>query len=502
MANQYNSKIDRDSAVVLVGVVLFFFSYFALQFELLADACPRAGDFALISLEVEYAKTWSALTGPYSRFNFRHPGPIYFYFYAMGETFFWFISSIRGQHLLTQLVLNASCIIAASWIFIRFLGAKAGLILFLAVLVCFGSAEKRVFYELWGPTAIVAPVLLFASALAPFATGRLAYTPLVAIASSLAVQNHLGAVAVVIPMLTIGMFLAIYNRFSRSLSFSKVEILWLILTVLIGGISAWPILLDAYLSPGLGNLGAIADFISARSETPSFDEAIGFVASYYYLPLRELLGAPRGSALKYLVLLAVLTLPFLLKPKAGGVVHLLRCFLLCSIFFSLLGALGISGKMYGSLLRYELSYVAIGYTLSVLGVLSLFKKDFISTRFQTLSLVLFCLIGIGFGLQRYHVSKRSCRDFHPIVEAIKDSSKGPVELSIRDRKAWKDVALIALLLEREQVDFCVSSGWKVLFGQRRVCLAGIERQKVRFDRGREVESDNQIVAHGLRANFP
>ena len=76
-----------------------------LPFYLSADLIER-GDQAANALQIERARSFDELLGPYSRFEFHHLGPITFYYLAASEILFFWVPTYLGKHLLAQFVVN------------------------------------------------------------------------------------------------------------------------------------------------------------------------------------------------------------------------------------------------------------------------------------------------------------------------------------------------------------------------------------------------------------
>ncbi len=104
---------------------------------------PR-GDTALIESYTLMATQGTLVVGPYSRYGWHHPGPLYFWlaapFYALAK----FKSS--GIHVAVQCI-NASSLLIAAWIAARF--ASPGLIgAFFAAIVWYLSRAREMFVSL------------------------------------------------------------------------------------------------------------------------------------------------------------------------------------------------------------------------------------------------------------------------------------------------------------------------------------------------------------------
>src|SRR5690606_13958691 len=104
----------------LLGRGLFAAVLFTATFVLLVAArwetffgspVYEAGDLAVNALQVEYARHFAELYGNYSRFEFNHPGPAFFYVYA---AFQWLLCDLiplcpspHNAHLLACVALQS-----------------------------------------------------------------------------------------------------------------------------------------------------------------------------------------------------------------------------------------------------------------------------------------------------------------------------------------------------------------------------------------------------------
>lgn len=73
----------------------------------------ETGDEAAYALQVERAKRFGELVGPYSRFDFNHPGPVASYYYAATEPMLAALPSPMGRHHVAQLLLNMAFLVMA-----------------------------------------------------------------------------------------------------------------------------------------------------------------------------------------------------------------------------------------------------------------------------------------------------------------------------------------------------------------------------------------------------
>jgi hypothetical protein len=151
------------------------------------DAYPF-GDGALTELYTTYVIRGAWGLGPYSRFGWHHPGPLYFYLLAP-----YYI--IGGQHGLAlhagALAINILSLIAVAGLLRRHASASMTAAMLIGVALYLHRLPRLV-TSVWNPHVLVLPyaALIFASAIT--ASGRLALLPLTIVCASFIAQTHVG----------------------------------------------------------------------------------------------------------------------------------------------------------------------------------------------------------------------------------------------------------------------------------------------------------------------
>ena len=160
----------------------------------------EGGDFAANSLQVYHAKVFRELLGNYSRWQFHHPGPVYFYLFAAGEYLFYDLLHIvpapANAQFLTVLLVNTALLFGSIEIFARHFSSALfrPLALGAAVLLIFEVNHAQpgsALVSLWMPHVALFAFLFFASACASVAAGRIGHLPLVALGAMLLVHLHM-----------------------------------------------------------------------------------------------------------------------------------------------------------------------------------------------------------------------------------------------------------------------------------------------------------------------
>src|ERR1700753_3629488 len=100
------------SLPVVVSGVTFFAVLLIINRELFNLPIFEYTDFAANAIQVERAKHFRELLGNYSRWGFHHPGPAFFYIFALGERVLhdWLhlVPSEMNAHILSMAALNTA----------------------------------------------------------------------------------------------------------------------------------------------------------------------------------------------------------------------------------------------------------------------------------------------------------------------------------------------------------------------------------------------------------
>jgi hypothetical protein len=177
--------------------------YFATPFH-------EQGDAAVNALQINHAKHFNEIYGNYSRFNFHHPGPAFFYVYALAE---WMLCDAIPTglppgmvHSLAGLAVQSAFFalalsLAASWIRAPLFPALC----LLAAAVHFGAAGAA-FTSIWPPHVLLMPFLAFWVACISVAAGRGQHLPWLLLSGSFLVHGHAAQ-----PLFVVVLFLCAYG---------------------------------------------------------------------------------------------------------------------------------------------------------------------------------------------------------------------------------------------------------------------------------------------------
>jgi hypothetical protein len=181
----------RFALTVWCGVVLLVFLarapyYFGTALE--------HGDGALNALQIDHAKHFSEIHGNYSRFRFNHPGPAFFYVYALAETVLcdWLPTGMPPiiAHNFAGMVLQAGFFALGLALLREFVRAPLWPpLVLLAGAVHFQFVDYAL-WSIWPPHVLLMPFFAFGAACLAVASGRLAHLPWVLLAGSFLAHGH------------------------------------------------------------------------------------------------------------------------------------------------------------------------------------------------------------------------------------------------------------------------------------------------------------------------
>jgi hypothetical protein len=145
-------------------------------------------DIAVAEIYTDLALAGDLRVGPYSRFGWNHPGPLYFYLQAP-------LYGLSGRNAAALFVTAAVLNLLALWILERTIARNGGgLTAALAVAGCLTLAWRvpRLLASPWTAHATVLSSITLLALCAAVAAGRFALLPLTALVASYIIQTHVG----------------------------------------------------------------------------------------------------------------------------------------------------------------------------------------------------------------------------------------------------------------------------------------------------------------------
>jgi hypothetical protein len=287
MSERPTRRLALESAILSLIVLSSSYPYIR---HLVTERVPRfsmLGDYAVIEQVTRLVWTGRVLVGPYSRFGFSHPGPLYFFvqapIYALLGT---------GSHALFvgALAINLCSmgIVVAS---MRFVASRAHAIAAAFAMLAWVSAFGNVLLNPWNPLVIALPLVAYLVLLALFAAGHSFAAVPAAFLGALAVQTHIAADPAAI-LTAIGAGYAFYrSRIRRNVTISRRDWMHLGLagTVIVAAFT--PLVIEQITSPR-GNMTKIFNFFfgNHRDGHPLTEAVRHWAVATSWLPNR-ILGA-------------------------------------------------------------------------------------------------------------------------------------------------------------------------------------------------------------------
>ena len=239
-----------------------------------ADAAfAPAGDIALIETYTIHATHGELLLGPYSRYGWNHPGPLYFYVQAP----FYVMSGYRSAGLSAgALAINLSALGILVWV--CFLAAGPGFlsIATAASAVLFAAQSLDMLASQWNPHVLVLPTMAIVVVAAAISAGWFRLLPVLAALASFVVQTHLGLAPAVLAVSGAATAMLVVRAMVLRFDDSTVRI-WPILIGTLGlAVLLWILPLAQELSQREGNLTQLWMFFGSGGDRPGQPWRISF----------------------------------------------------------------------------------------------------------------------------------------------------------------------------------------------------------------------------------
>lgn len=233
---------------------------------------PNSGDGALLEMSTRDVFSRQILLGPYSRFLFFHPGPLYF---VLRYPVYMLFGQRSNSLLIATVLIIAGCFFGI-WRIVRSkLGYGNSLILSLVFALFFVIMNKTLWLSEWNPHIIMFPILLFIVSSAAFAAGQSKYIYPCVVAGSLVAQSHIGGIPILAGTFLAAAVFLVYPLLTGSCRTVESVFSWK--HILIGsGILAVLWLPPVYeqFTAEKGNMTKIQEFFEDSSPDVSSEEAI------------------------------------------------------------------------------------------------------------------------------------------------------------------------------------------------------------------------------------
>jgi hypothetical protein len=269
-------------------ILLLFISLFVLFFSIAKEGSRdffQPGDDATLETRVVNASRNVQYLGPYSRFGWNHPGPLYFYILLP----FYKLFSMGAQ----SLFVGATFINIISILVLLFFLYKSEnnyfffFTAFLFSLYIYGFLGLHVFRNIWNPHVTILPFTAFIFVSVHLSRGNLKVLPLSILLSSFVVQTHVAYAPAVVVIFLIAILLYILEKLKEE---KKIKSLFSKDVLKIIGISAgifimlWILPIIEALKNPPGNLFKLIYYFSHSKVSHGFPEAVAAVSNMTNAP--------------------------------------------------------------------------------------------------------------------------------------------------------------------------------------------------------------------------
>ena len=496
-------SISRQSIRALLPAVLFAAAVLAINAHWFRVPITEGSDLAANSIQVYHAKMFRELLGNYSRWQFHHPGPVYFYLFAAGEYLFYDLLHIvpapANAQFLTLLLVNTALLFGSIEIFARhFSGALfRPLALGAAVLLIYEVNHAQAgsaLVSLWMPHVALFAFLFFASACASVAAGRAGHLPLLALGAMMLVHLHMAQFLFAgVMSLAACTALAVVTfrdparrrdlrQHAGTVALSAVIVALFLLPMVLELVLHKPNNLDyvrAYLekypNPSQGIVVAARYLLSFLTFSPDIERRV-------YAPASGLLAqtASNPYAATYWVLVAAclcaaaamaVRCPKLLSRFTWIV--LAECAVISLLF--LYWANRITGEMYNfnGFFFYAIHLLGLFLIAGTASTWQVNRRPDLERWSRVVWAVPLLSIVAAAG------AFRNPDQGMPAIQKISDQLRAPDRYELLfQHDDWPTAVGVANRLARRRQDFCVTGSWGFMFGYEYVCASAAASRKV------------------------
>lgn len=204
-------KQERLLDSIGFAILLFPFMYLIVQlFSLGVPDLPNGGDGALLEMSTRDVFSRQILLGPYSRFLFFHPGPLYF---ILRYPVYMLLGQKSSSFLITTILILTGSLFGIWKTVRKHAGSASGFLVTLFFGLFFIIMDKTLWLSEWNPHVIMFPILLFIVSCAAFAAGHSRYFFLCVLAGSLVAQTHLGGIPLLGAIFVLAVVFLVYPWF-------------------------------------------------------------------------------------------------------------------------------------------------------------------------------------------------------------------------------------------------------------------------------------------------
>ena len=390
-------QINRNYFLFCLGpVICWFGAYFLINMEAILAFNEWIADLAVNALYIERAKNGQELLGPYSRYNFHHPGPISFYLLAAISSLLFFLK--ENALSTAQLLLNFAFISYTAHYLYKF-RKELPILWICAFLFLMIGFRADIFVNFWGPFQLIFPMAAFLVGGTVLSNGNINSLFGTVFAGMFMCQTHIGAAIVIIPLA--GFMFGAYRKKNVKTAISKKEKKWLYASLTLVMISILLMLIEE-ISSNYGNISRLYDhFILGKRPfgdqsiaASSISDILIYLTHFIGVSTKFFFGKNGGMIVSIVLVVGFIRMLFIQKPFLKTLSKLI----LLSFVFAFIGAIISQAnlKSVPYILYFMHGASSLLLVLSLIGIADVIKTTFpiINLHYERFSSRYFAGIGI------------------------------------------------------------------------------------------------------------
>lgn len=468
-------------AFAAIAILLAAYATILGHAYIFGPATIETGDFAANALQILNARHFQDIYGNYSRWGFNHPGPFFFYVYAVGETVFldWLklVHSPDQAHVLAGIILQSTIFAWASVEFAR-ITRTLNLVVFIAVAAFVLPHTLAALSSIWPPHVLLAPYFALIISCASLSLGNTRALVVAILMTCILCHGHVAQPLMTIPML--GLALAIHVWHGRATHGHVGHALRamrtpLLISAVIIAIFLVPIAIDLSRCPDCNAYRILAYLHSSATDTkPNWHQAFNYIASFFIFDhqpqsISAFPGIPFFTHRVLAVMFCIAVMCFLpyvmrnrIERKQFLALRAMTVFIVLALVLSLIWAKRITGGLYEFNAFFVYAILLAAYlTISATLVSPLRSQLAFQTGFL---LTIAAAVVLAKAPRPAVVSQRSA------LKAPSPSLNEPKVLALltqENHDNWPTTVTLALWLARQDIPFMVPNDWAFLFGWNR-----------------------------------
>ena len=260
MTRHERTRVALEALALALLTALPLLAYFVYLFHHPIERFALSGDYAGLELATRYVPSGRTLLGPYSRFGFSHPGPLYFYVLAPVYALWGSTSTGIFAGACAVNVISVMTIVAAMRVATTRMHAVAVALVLLGWLGAFGDACAIP----WNPLVVVLPLIAFLVLAALVCNGWWQALPFAVLAGSFAGETHLSTIPAVVGI-TVATAAIVVVRVRRGHPMGRTGKVYALAGLAVLVFAVAPPLLEELVTPD-GNITKLAHFFASRKE--------------------------------------------------------------------------------------------------------------------------------------------------------------------------------------------------------------------------------------------